>query len=407
MLLWLAAVVAIGYAIVARPAPSRAQAPSKDLWQSYMSAAQASDKDSDTSTEAVALNLALAFANQHDAQGQRPALTRLPLILAYFAMQKQDLWPPLRDQGIAIDVKNADDQLNEYIDTLDNYGFSYYDHWIASTNIEPKDYRRLGAEFSFRREVALRQKLRPGDEVGLASATSLVGLIFKKAGEVDCTDFEYGQAIDTFLDNQQRRDAMATLGNRFSVGQPATASAEQITMGQAIADTQVYLLLDAGVVLMTRASQSLDAKSDNAPAANVDLASKCDDPAAQGRSAAASDFDAQISRASSYFDTVLALTSELRRYWPRHPIFGLVNYRLASLYQLEFKAAKTRPDRYPDALSKSREAYDQALAILAYSDGMDSSYVRSIASDYVDLLNEANLPDEAKQVAQRYGIPTN
>jgi hypothetical protein len=64
---------------------------------------------------------------------------------------------------------------------------------------------------------------------------------------------------------------------------------------------------------------------------------------------------------------------------------------------------KMHPDRYPDSLAKAKESFERALAILQYSKGPNSPDVHNIASDYMNLLEVADLPDEAKKLGQRYG----
>jgi hypothetical protein len=409
----LAAAMAIGCAIVACPASARAQAPAKNLWQTYMAAALGSNQSDDFKVEAIALNAALAFAMQHDAQGLQPALTRLPLMLVYAELDRKDLIKPLADQGMHIDVSDLDKRFDDYISTVDNYASSYYDRWKAHVDDKPGDdfkqgVRFYGAKNSYRIEVALRTKLRLGDEIGLATAISQVGLVYSKGADLDCAGYDYGRAFQTFLDFQQKRDAMTAAGGRFSVGNPTTPTAEQSTMGQAVMDTQVYLVLIAAMAMKDSALETLNSRTDGSPPTNSELASKCDNFGPPARTAPAVGFDARISRVSEYFDIVLTLTSELRKRWPGNPVFGTLYNDMGLLYQMEFERSQMHPDQYPGMLVKARDAFEKSLAILTDSGGTKSQSVHAVAANYVDLLIKAKLPDEAKKIEDRYGVaPSN
>jgi hypothetical protein len=388
---------------------ARAQAPAKDLWQTYMEAAIASDQTDDFKIEAITLNAALALANQNDAQGPRPGLTRLPLMLAYAELGKRDLMQPLASQGMRIDVSNLDGRFDNYIGAAENYASSYYDRWTAHQNDNPADdfkttVRIYGAKNSYRIEVALRTKLRPGDEIGLASTLSLVGLVYKRSADFECAGYDYGRALETFLDFQRKRDAMTMAGGLFSVSNPATPSAEQSTKGQAVIDTQVYLVLEAATLMTAAAYKSLQPQPADSSAAKTDLSADCDNFGPPARTAPAVGFDAQISRASQYFDALLKLTSELHSRWPSHPLFGTVDYRIADLFAVEFKMTKVHPEQYPDSLAEARKSFESSLSILTHATGSGSQIVRSIAAKYVTLLIEAKSPDEAKKIEDRYGV---
>lgn len=370
-----------------------------------MEAAQASNQAGDFKTEAIILADALDFAKLNDSQGQRPALTRIPLMLAYGELDRKDLIKPLAAEGMHIDVSNLDSRFNDYIGTVDNYASSYYDRWIAHQNDTSaddfkQDVRFYGAKNSYRIEIALRTKLRPDDEIGLASAMALVGLVYKRNADFDCAGYDYGRAFQSFLDFQQKRDAMTIAGGRFS-----TASADQSTTGQAVIDTQVYLVVAAANEMTEAAAEHLQPTSSNSSAAKIDLSAECDNFGPPAQTPPAIDFDAEIGRASAYFDALLKLTSELHSHWPSHPIFGAVDRGLAGLYQVEFEMSKVHPQRYPGSLAKARKNYEESLSIFTHSAGANSQIVHDVASDYIGMLLDAKLPNDAKTVEQRYGIP--
>jgi hypothetical protein len=405
----LACAMAVGCAIVVCPAIARAQSQAKDLWQTYMEAAIASDQTDDFKTEAIALNAALALANQNDAQGPRPGLTRLPLLLAYAELGRKDLMQPLTDQGMRIDVSNLDSRFDNYIGAADNYASSYYDRWNAHRNDNPVDdfktaVRTYGAKNLYRIEVALRTKLRPDDSIGLATALGEVGLMYKSSGEFECAAYDYGRALETFLDFQRKRDAMTMAGGFFSVSNPATPSAEQSTKGQAVVDTQVYLVMSTAALMTASAYRSLQPEPADSRPAKTDLSADCDNFGPPARTAPAVGFDAQIGRASEYFDSLLKLTSELHSRWPSHPLLGIIDYRLADLFALEFKMTKAHPEQYPDSLAEARKSYESSLSIMTHARGIGSQFVRTTAAEYAGLLNEAQLPDEAKKIEDRYGV---
>ena len=408
------AIVAGGCAVVLCGAPSWAQAPAKDLWQTYMEAALGSNQTEDFKIEAITLNAALAYTKQHDADGQRPVLTRLPLMLAYGELGRDDLLKPLAEQGMHIDVSNLHKLLDDYVSTVDNYASSYYNRWVEHMNDKSIDafkqeVRYYGAKNSYLIEVALRTKLRPDDEVGLATTISQVGLTYKKNNNFDCAGYDYGRAFQIFQDFQRKRDGMMITADHFSASNPGTPQAEQGATGQAFIDTEAYLVLAMASSMIELAYRSLHSPSDNASsAAKTDLAAACDNFGPPARTPPAVGFDALVKRDTEYFDALANLTSELHEYSPKHPFFGVVDYWRAELYDVEYQVTSDHPDQYPDSLPNARAAFEESLDIMTHAHGPNSDFVRGDAREYVDLLIKAKLPDEAKRIEDRYGVtPSN
>jgi len=404
----LSAAIAMVYVIVVGSTSARGQALAKDPWQTYMEAALASDQGDDFKIEAITLNGALAFAKAHDPRGQRPALARLPLMLAYGELDRKELMRPLAAQGLRIDVSNLDKRYDDYVGTIENYASSYYDRWNAHTDDNPSDDFKQGIRFygmksSYLIEVALRAKLRPGDKIGLASTMSQVGLVYKRGGDLECAGYDYRRASEMFSGFQQMRGALAWAGNRFSVGNPTTATAQQSATGQAVLDTQVYLVLALGLDMVYSADKTLHSHSSQPSMAKTDLA-QCDGSGPPAKTPPPIGFDAQVSRASDYYHAVFELARELHEHWPTHPFFGLLDFRFADLYGLEFEMSKMHPGKYPDSLAKARSAYEDSLAIFTHAEGPNSRFLHTVAVSYVDLLIEAKLNDEAKKIEDRYGV---
>lgn len=169
----------------------------------------------------------------------------------------------------------------------------------------------------------------------------------------------------------------------------------------------MYLVLAAAIALRISASRALNSKSDPPSPAKTNLSAECDSFGPPALIAPAAGIDAQITRALEYLYMALKLTSELGKHTPRIPLFGILYNQIGLAYQIEFEIRKTHPDQYPDALTRAREAFEESLAILTHSDGPNSDSVRIVATNYVDLLDEAGLPDEARQIKQRYHLASN
>jgi hypothetical protein len=379
---------------------AQAQMPAQSLWQTYMEAALASDQSNDLQAEAIILNAALAQAKRDDPNGQRPALSRLPLMLAYGELNRKDLLKPLADQGMHLDVSNLDERYADYVKTIDDYASSYYDRWRAHANDDPYDdfrqaVRFYGARNSYRIEVAIRTKVL-SDEIGLADAMGTLGMVYKKGFYFDCAADNYGKSVQTYASFQQKRDAMIAAGARFGTGNP---TAEQNIVGQPVTDNQVYIELQAASTMVNLAFQSLRARSGNKPMTNTDLADDC-----PGANASAAGFDTQTSQAFEYLHTLVSLTTRLHDEWPGYPFSGLVAFELADLYGLEFQMAKLQPGEYPEALENAKKEYERSLTIMSRAQGASSPFVKGTAVDYVDLLVGAKLPDEAQKIEQTYGV---
>jgi tetratricopeptide (TPR) repeat protein len=372
-----AAVVGLGLMVTA--SPSRAQTQPKDLWQSYMEAAVAADTAGDFKTEALVLGRAFAFAKQHDPQGQRPVLSQLPLMLAYIELDEKDLWQTIAKEKFRIDVGNLGQGMTDYISTLDSYGWSYYGRWKAhlADSSEKEAFKQTGrlygAENSFRVEIALRNKLVSDDLDGLGSAEGSLGLVLSKRQRFSESDDAYNKAVQQLRGSQAKLVAMPTLSALFSVGDPGLSMAERT-----VRETQIDVMLLTASNLVASSQDSITQKRD-------------------------ADFATLTERALALYEEIRDLTKDVSQFWPRHPFFGFLNYNFAWLYRTQFMMTKMHPDRYPDSLAKAKESFERALAILQYSKGPNSPDVHNIASDYMNLLEVADLPDEAKNLGQRYG----
>ena len=393
---------------------AHAQPPTKDVWQTYLDAAQASDSSGNFTAEAIILSAALALANKSDPHGQRPALTRLPLILAYGELHRTDLMDPLSALSIHIDVGNLDERYDDFLNTIDEYANSYHDRWNAHQDDSPSDdlnfkqgVRFYGAKNSFLIEIAFRTKLRPGDQIGLAKAVGVLGVAYRKHGYLDCAGYDYGVASQSFQDFRQRLNAMATAASRFDVGSLMDSAGEQSTLVPAQLDTQVALLDVLERYMQDMAYNTIHPNAEDRALAKTDWGS-CDPQGPPLRTPLAVGFDAQISSAIKYVNVRLSLIQQLSKYWPDNNLFGLAAFRFAVLYKLEYDRSQQQPGAYPDVLAQARSAYQNALKILTHAAGPNAELVSRVASDYATLLVEAKLPDEAKKIETQYGVkPSN
>ncbi|HLH93459.1 MAG TPA: hypothetical protein VKX28_33960 [Xanthobacteraceae bacterium] len=386
---------------------SAAQAQSRDLWQTYMEAALASNQAGDFTTEAITLNAAFTFAKRHDPKGPRPFLTRLPLVLAYGELGRQDLVKPLTDLKLPMDVLNLDARYDAYIDTIDSYASSYDDRARAHENDDPYDssrqtFRIFGSKQSYLTEIALRATRRPADKIGLANAMASAGVAYKRDFDYECAAYDYARAFQMFQDFDQLRDATATATANFSVGGTAAPGDRQGATGQVTADTEAAVLQALATNMRFLAYRTLHPKSNDAPA-KTDM-SECDRFGPQARTPPAVGFDAQVARAAQYLATTLKLTAQLHHYWHDNPLFGWLDYNIAQTHELEIEMAKTQPGKYPEALAKARKAYEGSLLILSHAFGTRSQPVRQVAADYVDLLVKVRLNEEAEKIEAQYAV---
>lgn len=376
------------------PVSSWAQAPSMRLWQTYINAAQASDRAGDFKDEAITLNVALAFAKQYDANGQRPLMTRLPLMLAYIELERKDLWQPLAKQNLRIDVGHLDATMNDYIAILNDFGSNYYNRWQAAFRPGEKDFRQTarlyGAKNSLRLEIALREKLEPGDSDGLALNTEFLGRVLSRTGGVECSSDEdvhrpydnnaiaqgaYAVALAELHSAQKRLDIVTAMSSRFSVVEQNDAIEEK-----GVNANLLYVLVVDARQTVYCAWDSFKRKDDKS-------------------------FAAQVKRATELYAETTHLAGQLFKYWPRNPLIGTMYYDLAWFYYVQFEMSKLHAGQFPDSLLQSESAYEKALDIFEYTKGPNFPILHSVATDYVALLVETKQLDKAKKLEQRYGIP--
>lgn len=405
LVFWIA--VCISSAGIVQTASAQAQTPAKDLWQTYMDAALYSDQSNDFAAEAVTLNAALAYANKRDLQGQRPALTRLPLMLAYGELGRKDLIKPLSDLGMHVDVSNLDKLFYNYIETVDDFAASYHSRWNAHENDNPSDDDKQGFRFygwknSYLIDVALRTKLRSRDKIGLANALAGTGGAYAEA-DYNCAGYEYGRAFETYRDFADTRDAMTVAEIQFSGENPITPTTHQQSTLQVADDTRVYLLVRFGDSMRALASKTLRSQSGSDSLTRPDV-SKCDAFGPPERTPLPVGFDSQVNRAAEYYDDVSKLMTGMHQYWPGNPLFGVLDNSEGLLEAMKFARSKTHPGQYPDSLTKSKGAYAGSLAILTHASGPKSQMVQVVAQNYVDVLVEGGLTDEAKKIEIQYGV---
>jgi hypothetical protein len=386
-----------------------AQTVKTDLWQTYMDAALSSDQTNDFQTEAIILHAAFDYANQNDQNDQRPAMTRLPLMLAYIELGRKDLWDPLTKTGLNIDVGELDDRVGAFIFSIGNFGSSYDSRWQAHQNDKSTDdflqnARMYGAKNSYKIEVALRTKLERGDEVGLALAMANVGLIYRHDIDYNCAIYDYDRGFQAFSDFQRKRDAVNRAGTLFDVEQTPALILDQNQSGQPITAQQVYIVILAGMELRDSAASLIHSTTNTPSPTNDELSTTCDSFGPPATTPAAVGFEAKVTRASQYFAAALKLTEQLQKDWPGNPIFDDIYLRIASLYQTEYEWRQTHPNEYPDALQKARNAYDKSLSNAAVSLGPKTDFVQGVASDYASFLLEAQQSADAKKIEAQYGV---
>jgi hypothetical protein len=172
---------------------------------------------------------------------------------------------------------------------------------------------------------------------------------------------------------------------------------------QAADNTQVTLVELLGDAMRSLAYKTLHPGSSSVSAPSTDL-SKCDTFGPPKRTPLPVDFDAQVSRAEEYYGGVVKLTTSMHQYWPGNQLFGVLDNHEGMLYAIEFEMSKAHPGQYPDSLAKAKGAYADSLAILTHASGPGAAIVQIVAQNYLDLLIEAGLTDEAKKIETAYGV---
>jgi hypothetical protein len=391
--------------------PAAAQPKPQDLWQTYMDAARASDASGDFAAEAVILNAASAFAKKADPQGQRPTLTRLPLILAYGELHRTDLMRPLTALGMDIDESNLDEGYEGFVSTMDDFAEAYYSRWGAHLADSPsadgifrQGVRFYGAKNSFSIEVAFRSKLMPDDKVGLAETLSFLGLTYQKVSDLDCAGYDFGEASQIFQDSRQILGAMEAADSHFTVGSQAGSIAGQSTLRARELSSQVAELEIFERYLSGAAYETLHhTEAEGLPTANTDW-DFCHRLGPPAMTPAPVGFDAQISRALLYHKMNLGLLQDLYKYWPNNTLFGVADANLAEIYRLQYERSQLQSKGYVDSPTKTGSAYKSALKNLSSALGPNAQVVQGVASAYVNFLIEARLPTEAKRIEARYGV---
>jgi hypothetical protein len=362
----------------ARGAPALEQG-ALDFWQTCEAASAGSITDEDFELAAILANSARQIADKSDPQGWRPALSRYPLMLAYYELGKDDLGDRVErmkpfgwmDQG-----------LGDFIETARTIGSSFSSQWrkhardSGARDIEQKA-RQLGAESLLTFEVALRKQLRPQDEDRLAYAYALLGLaIARRDARESLKPFE--DAYQHFKASARHRTALEEASRRFSFGTPGEAAS---------ADARSGLNSDGALALMGFGGNLIrDVEKSVAEKQSKDVLAP------------------KIRLASDVLTEVDRALEGVRASWPTNPYLGYASRYWGRLYAAEFAATKTEPGRYPDSFAKAKDAYEKALLILEYSRGPNSDDVKDTAEDYVDVLRAAGRNDEAREIAKRYRV---
>jgi hypothetical protein len=375
----LAILIAVALTVISSRLQAGTPTPSKDLWQSYMEAALQADKAEDFKTEALILANAVSLAKSHDATEQRLLLSQIPLMLAYVELGREDLWRPILKDISGKHLGDPDETMRSYISIFREYGWSYYDRWKQHQDDTSEDSfkqqgRLYGAEIAMRAEVTLRQTLLSDDEAGLGEAEASLGLVLTKKSDSSGSEEAYNQALQHLRGSGMKRATMQTLSDLLSIGDPKLADSER-----SVEQTQIDVLFLTVRNLVESAQSSLKDKQED-------------------------QFASQVGRASALLEEVSATTADIRKRWPRHPFFGILEAQIAWLHQTEFAMTKMHADQYPDAFAKAKDAFERSIAIIEYSKGPKSQELRTVATSYLELLIAAGQTDQANRLAQRYGV---
>jgi hypothetical protein len=351
-----------------------------DFWQSCGTAAADAIKAQDFEMAAVMANAALAAGKGRDALGWRPILSRFPLMLAYIEIEKpEELWRPIAQESFKLDISRIDERLKDFIFTARSMGSSFDDHWKRRQG-QKEDFkqraRQHGAENLLKIEVALRERLMPEDEDGLADANALLALAIGRRSAGDSLE-RFSEANRHWKISQRRRGTMEAMDRRFSVAESSPDFVADTDAG--MQSTQLFALLSSSRFLVQEAMYSFGRKEFDVFKSKIALAS---------------DLLAELDRS----------ISRMRASWSRNPIFGTIARHWGWLYDTEFKMTKVDPGQYPDSFAKAKNAYEEALSIIEYSVGANSDALKATAMDYVGLLREAGQTDDAEKTASRYGI---
>ena len=171
LLITLPFAAAVGSPATAQPAP--------DMW--IVSTQAAVDSIRDPETAAIILGNAMDLARERDAQGMRPQLTQLQLMLDCVAMDKFDLCRRVYDiSDFKFDVAKFNSGLRDYASVLRSLA-AYLLHPVERPPALDKEHTlkmaalEYGAKHYTAIEVAVRRKVASEDLGGLAQAIGLAG----------------------------------------------------------------------------------------------------------------------------------------------------------------------------------------------------------------------------------------
>ncbi len=336
--------------------PAAAQSQSHP-WQTLMDAAVEANLSEDFVTAEALLKAALEVAQQVDASGPRPVLSRLLLQLVYADLDKLDQAHQMGN--LRLDVSTFEQVLLPFARTLDRLANRYYTRWRELPNTEENRQKRslrlAQAERSMLLKWAIQNKLLLESGASLATTIGFHGMILEKQGKLADAIAKYEAALKIWNEVEER-DKRLIVGSQFSLFAGRTSRASEQP------DDPLTMKILLARAYMWDGENQLEKKKDAEAAA-------------------------AFKRAEPMF---LDITRLVEQHWPTHPRTANNYSYLGNLYFLQ--------RRYAD----SAAAYRRSLEIYEVQEGAQSDNTRYVVVRLAKVLRSDGRESEAVELETRY-----
>ena len=322
-----------------------------------MDAAVEANLNEDFVTAEALLKAALEVAQQVDASGPRPVLSRLLLQLVYADLDKLDQAHQMGN--LRLDVSTFEQVLLPFARTLDRLANRYYTRWRELPNTEENRQKRslrlAQAERSMLLKWAIQNKLLLESGASLATTIGFHGMILEKQGKLADAIAKYEAALKIWNEVEER-DKRLIVGSQFSLFAGRTSRASEQP------DDPLTMKILLARAYMWDGENQLEKKKDAEAAA-------------------------AFKRAEPMFLDITRLVEQL---WPTHPRTANNYSYLGNLYFLQ--------RRYAD----SAAAYRRSLDIYEVQEGAQSDNTRYVVVRLAKVLRSDGRESEAVELETRY-----
>jgi tetratricopeptide (TPR) repeat protein len=336
--------------------------PNASPWTLYIEAAAETESMGDLAAAVALLNAANDLADAEGRESLRASITRLLLASTYAEANQMEQARAV--PAIRINLGEVDASFLPVVNMLSRLADAYFVRWRqypATPGTEEERARKEILLESVARfylvESAFQQKLLPADDERTAVTLDHYGDVLMLQGKLDAAIAALEKASDIEDKISAKEDLFARTKEETTLFPDALSRQKS--------QAQIDIKLDLAYVYLLQGAQDQDEKNEKGAAERF----------------------AESER------LIQEMLGQFGGLWLNHPRAGLLNRRLAEVYE-----------EWKDKNHEAEPTYRRALAIYESANGPAHDQTRRVARELASFLRTSGKEEAAKEVEQRYGL---